>query len=546
MIQLISSLLLRTKEINGRLASYFTLSFYSATLANRYLEEISISAFGAVGNGIADDTNAFYKALKHASIKGLNVSLTFGKRYKITKSIPLYSNIIIDGKGAAIFFDDKSERSNIETHSILQLTEQKNVSIKNIIFESSSSAIYSIAINSCSNINVISCKARNASLLYCSPKKGMQYRDISLRHISSNITVEKCEAFGNNDFNGEGCIFFAYINSFTAVGNKISGYIHGIVWWGGDSNHQRQGILTNTRKCSNGLISKNYVTEIKGGGIWGSMGEKVDIFSNHVSNCHDVGIDSEGSFAISIRKNFVKNCVNGCIATFFHNKDVTIIDNNVYAEISGHYLLKINNSSQSFENKNIIIRDNLFSFLGESGLGSFGGDNCENILVQGNKFINTSISLKSNNNHFLEISKNVIEYTRSLHSGLGYISIGGTNHNGYLYLTNNTITLSSSKDIKIFAVFVHQFDFNSVSNNFIKNNTISGFSKFFHILNSSLNPSITSKFYFHDNFLSKSNKVSVKDSMLCINDPLLIDCDMVYLKKEGKLFLSWRNNSVIM
>ncbi|WP_404786068.1 hypothetical protein [Altericista sp. CCNU0014] len=530
------------KSINIVLINISSTAFLAKYFDN-LKKEINVDYFGALGNGLADDTEAIKKAFNHASKHGFKIiSFSKEKVYRITESITLYSNLTVEGRNSTLSLDIKFVSKNSKFYPIFSIDSKSNIAIKNIVFECNSSIAYGVVVSSSSNIKISSCKAKGASLFYSGSKSNLGYSEISSSNMSSNILVQECEGIGNNDFKGDGCIFFSYTNIFSAIKNNISGYTHGIVWWGGDSNHLRDGSLSNPRKCIAGHISQNYIHSIKGGGIWGSMGHKIDVLFNNVLNCGDVGIDSEGSFSVLIRKNLIKNCANGCIATFFFNKDIYITENRVYSEVASQYLFKINNSAQSFDNKNIAIKNNLFVFLGKKGLANFGGDNFERILVHSNKFINTSISLSSNNNRYLKLTNNLIEYTQLPQSKLEYIVIGNTNSNGSLYFLKNKLRCISHNSSKIFAIRIIQSDFNSASQNFIRDNLISGFSNILYFLNSSQNLGIIPKFYVENNIFSI---VDNQKQQNCNNKKIqpLTECNL-YLKKDKKIFLEWRNNKL--
>lgn len=61
---------------------------------------VDVRAFGAVGDGVTDDTAAIQAAIDSLSIKGGTVYLPGNKTYIVSKQIPLYSNITIEGGGS--------------------------------------------------------------------------------------------------------------------------------------------------------------------------------------------------------------------------------------------------------------------------------------------------------------------------------------------------------------------------------------------------------------------------------------------------------------
>jgi hypothetical protein len=506
--------------------------------------EIFVDSFGAIGDGIVDDTlalqNAFDYGYRHKS-KIINFSKN--KNYRITKTINVASNIVIEGKKSSITLDRSFYDKSIRHYPIILASFKKNIIIRNVSFICTSSIAYGIIIRSSSNIKIVSSKAIGASLLYSGVPSNLKYKDISSVNMCRNILVLDCYGLGNtdlrnNDLSLDGCIHFTYTDGFSAIKNHISGYRHGISWWGGDAYHLRDGALSNQRKCVSGHIEKNDLNKIKGGGIWGSMGQKINIFSNNVSNCGDVGIDSEGSFSIFIHKNVVKNCTNGCITTFYFNKNISIVENIVYSDIPGQYLLKIYNAAQTFDNKDITVRKNLFTYKGKVGNAFLGGDNCETLIINENKFLNTAISLIGNNNRYITITNNIIEFNRAIKSDLGFIAVGNTHSQGSLYLTKNRIQMLSQIKTKTTALYILQSDYNSNANTFIRDNVISGFLNIFSLLNMSSNSGIVPKFYIENNIINQSCYSRIKT----LANSNLDKCSMLSRNRKEKIYLHWKNN----
>lgn len=137
------------------------------------------------------------------------------------------------------------------------------------------------------------------------------------------IAVNYNRGVGANRIGNEGAIRFEYCDQWQAIGNDISTYSNGIIWWGGNSNFGIDGALANERKCTRGLIAYNTTRAHELGGIWGSMGQDIVIDGNYVEDCSDVGIDPEGCTRVTCANNIVKDCVNGNYAVFFGSKSIT-------------------------------------------------------------------------------------------------------------------------------------------------------------------------------------------------------------------------------
>ncbi|MCG9889482.1 MAG: glycoside hydrolase family 55 protein [Thermosynechococcaceae cyanobacterium MS004] len=506
--------------------------------------EIYVDSFGAIGNGVADDTLALQNAFDHAhKHKSKVINFSENRNYRITKTINIVSNIIIEGKSSSIILDKKFHDKNFRHYPIFLSSFKRNIIIRNIVFICYSSIAYGIIIRSSSNVKIVSSKAIGASLLYSGASLNLQYKDISSLNMCHNILVLNCyglayKDLSSNDLSLDGCVHFTYTDGFSAIKNHISGYRHGISWWGGDAHHLRDGALSNQRKCVSGLIEKNNLNNIKGGGIWGSMGQKINIISNNISNCGDVGIDSEGSFSIFIHNNVVKNCTNGCITTFYFNKSISIFENVVSSDIPGQYLFKIYNAAQTFDNKNITVKKNVFTYRGKEGNAFLGGDNCETLIVNENEFFNTAISLTGNNNRYITIANNIIEFNRPIQNSLGFISVGNTHSNGSLYLIKNEIRMLSQIKTKITVLYIPQSDYNSSANTFIQGNTISEFTNIFSLLNMSPNSEIVHRFYIENNLIDQSCFASTKT----LDNSYSNNCNILSRNKKEKIYLLWKNN----
>ncbi|MBQ9359240.1 MAG: right-handed parallel beta-helix repeat-containing protein [Abditibacteriota bacterium] len=96
----------------------------------------------------------------------------------------------------------------------------------------------------------------------------------------------------------------------------MEGYSHGIQWWGGDSDVRRGGEHKNFGYLRNGVIENCRCSDIEGGGIWGSMGENIQVRGCSVSLCNDVGIDFEGCLDSGAEDCLASDCRNGNYSTF--------------------------------------------------------------------------------------------------------------------------------------------------------------------------------------------------------------------------------------
>jgi parallel beta-helix repeat protein len=192
---------------------------------------------------------------------------------------------------------------------------------------------------------------------------------ITLWAVSDNHVHDCGEQGINAEYTGDGRI----------SGNRVYAAKHGIQWWGGDGGvdgqPQRQRDLT---------ITGNIVSNVVGGGIWGSCGANITVSGNNISGCGDVGIDYERSSGAATG-NTVSDCVNGCLSIFYGGEGVTYSGNTVSQSASmpatAHGVWFANNAKA----RNITVIGNTITVLGAghgvsgSALGTQG-----EIKVHGN------------------------------------------------------------------------------------------------------------------------------------------------------------------
>ncbi len=114
-----------------------TGSTTARTLANRFADVVNVKDFGAVGDGVADDTAAIQAAVNASQGKTLiGVS---GETYLIRDQIVIPSNITIDWQGATIIDDVQTFRPPSQASRakpLFYIYGVNNIKIKNLVYES--------------------------------------------------------------------------------------------------------------------------------------------------------------------------------------------------------------------------------------------------------------------------------------------------------------------------------------------------------------------------------------------------------------------------
>ncbi|MDR3456243.1 MAG: hypothetical protein P4N60_02260 [Verrucomicrobiae bacterium] len=209
-----------------------------------------------------------------------------------------------------------------------------------------------------------------------------------------------------------------YVADAEIAYNVVQYYLHGIMWWGGDSNFSVNGSLANPRWARRLHIATNSVSNFTEGGIWGSMGQNVTVEGNTIANCGDVGLDFEGCFNSIGRSNSVTDGVNGALTTFFGASNVTFQANNVTTDNPGWPLFRIYNSSLSpGQVLNVVLASN--TFVSTFGIGTIDDvTGPGNLQVMGNTLVNAEIDFFRGTGGFNgqtpSVTGNVFTYTRDI------------------------------------------------------------------------------------------------------------------------------------
>ena len=134
--------------------------------------------------------------------------------------------------------------------------------------------------------------------------------------LSSNIVVRSCHFDGLQRESVGVMISFATdcdIRDCLALNLD-----QGFQFWGGDSFHERGGLLKNDKRCKRVTVANCRAFNIVGGGIWGSMVEDFFVTNCTAQLCADVGIDFEGSHRCEAVDCVARDCGNGNYATFMY------------------------------------------------------------------------------------------------------------------------------------------------------------------------------------------------------------------------------------
>jgi len=382
---------------------------------------LDVTTFGAIGDGVTDNTGALANAASWLNFGCPNqgiCGLFFPPGTYLSDTLTLPPNKRITAAGGAVL----RGKPGGGTGPVLVLSAGDAISILGIdgnrfARPSGGDCVFG---NFATGVNV-----SNVSVNNC-VANGVELANTTSYTLSSN-SISNCTQDGRS-----AGINLGFSSGGQILNNSVNTCPHGILWWGGDS------AMTSVAGISNLTISNNTVTNIARGCIWGSDGQSVTVSGNTVNGCGDVGIDLEGTSNSSVFNNSVANANNGGITTFYGASNDTI---------SNNFINQTANPGP--------------------GIHFFGNGLSSGLTVSGNTISTASswgISMESNVINGLTITGNTINVGGSIGGSIGDIQIIGAP--GPVRIDSNNLTVAG-----LFAISVQ-----SSSNTVVTNNTIHSWS----------------------------------------------------------------------
>ncbi|MBR4750013.1 MAG: right-handed parallel beta-helix repeat-containing protein [Abditibacteriota bacterium] len=243
--------------------------------------------------------------LQAAADRGGDVTVPSGT-YRLSRTVKLGPDTRVAGSGNTVLLLDGSCNA-FETGTRGKYTDR--VSVSGLTFKCPSpSPVSALVAKQVRHLTVSRIKTENMA--------GVRVEHFSAARdtLNRDVTVSGCV------FRGGGApvqgVEIDWTDGFAVRDCRLEGFAHGIQWWGGDSDVRRGGLHSNMGFLKNGLIADCRVTDVEGGGIWGSMGENIVVRHCSVARCKDVGIDFEGCSESRAEDCDAGDCVNGNYATF--------------------------------------------------------------------------------------------------------------------------------------------------------------------------------------------------------------------------------------
>jgi hypothetical protein len=361
-------------DINNREDMMKLTSIFVHPIANSNLD-ISVKDFGAVGNGIVDDTKAIQSAIDAVSESGGGVVFFPSGIYKVSinpgksKAITIRANIILKG------FSNKESiiklADNQGDFDAILGGERLDSNILNF-------AMYNLAIDGNGTNNPVN---NESDLL----KKGMRY---SLRiYLGSKINIEGCRFINQNNTNSITVNNDEGFLSDVKIKNNIFELIGG-----GQIDYDHSTIYTHGKRIE---ISDNYFSSRHGAGTYGAR----------------TAIEIHGDEHI-VRNNIIHGFTNGInvtgVASSSHNQ---LITNNFIKDAHSGIVIwskSYKNKSDKYALNNCIISHNKITINVDGWRKLWGNDPSAGITLEPD----SDAPFKN-----LEIINNQIYFTKPLKNG---------------------------------------------------------------------------------------------------------------------------------
>ena len=255
----------------------------------------------------ADARKDITSSLQAQADKKGKITLPDGE-FSISRPVKVYSDTSIEGSGKTEIVVDGSFNA-FEIFDGAPEGRISRVSVSSLTVRCPSpSAVSAVFAKSVESRTVDGLKTENMAGVR------VEHFEAARNNLNKNIIITNC-SFSGNKAPVQG-IEIDWTDTFRIENCTVTGFLHGIQFWGGDSDVRRGGLHKNMGFLKNGIISGCRASHHEGGGIWGSMGENIRIKNCSAEDCGDVGIDFEGCTNCSAEDCAAADCKNGNYSTF--------------------------------------------------------------------------------------------------------------------------------------------------------------------------------------------------------------------------------------
>lgn len=378
--------------------------------------------WGAKGDGITDDLAAFNQAAAHAAGK-IPIKLS-ARTYYVSHGITVpKTGLILVGVDR-----EKSIVKMAPGEYAIRGSDVSGVSASDIGFLGRDGNDIAFGMYGASrSVHIKRCKTTNAGLWH-SVSSATNYAASNDANSPSDVQIEDCIGLGNaSHVVGQPFISFGYGHDFRVKGCVAAHYLHGIQLWGGNSDPSVDGALANARKIHDVEISHCSMSNISGGGIWGSMGQRIRVIEPDVRLCSDVGVDFEGCQESGCEGGHVQDCSNGCLTTFWYNRGVYFKNVNVTLNAGYSVASRIYNASLD-NNESVTFEGGTWASLGGIGSADVNNGPAMYLTFRKLKLQDIVMPLSSSGNHVIRVEDVEMRFTRPLGTNTRALAVAVFGH----------------------------------------------------------------------------------------------------------------------
>jgi parallel beta-helix repeat protein len=268
---------------------------------------VSVTNFGARGDGVQDDTAAFRAALASGD---KTITIPAGA-WVLRETLHVPESVTVRGAGSASIIKPENLKTVFVPGSSVTLSDLKFDGEK-------------VPAGSFNDDGLILSQKTNDIDLSRLEFTGVDRVCIMFKH-AERVRIR------DSRFRKIGMAAHLIFSSRAAIQDNIivDARLHGIEIWGCERTGKRPAMKWLGQRSEDVIVTGNYVKNGGDGAIWGTSIVRAVFANNIVDGANDVGLDLEWSRDSVITGNSVRNCKNGGVALFFSCENISITSNTI-------------------------------------------------------------------------------------------------------------------------------------------------------------------------------------------------------------------------